>query len=153
MPIDEPVALKLRAEDADDLAVISACLQDALVLVADLAFVPEEQSFLMVANRFRWERGRAPDPAAADERVLCGVSFRDVRQASYRGFRRSAGQTILCLLAIRAELAEAGGVIHLDFAGGASIRLEVGSIRAHVRDLGEPWPTQWRPGHDLDATS
>ena len=56
MPPDEGGSpFKLRAEDADDLKVISACLQDALVAVRDLAFVQTDRTFLMVANRFRWE--------------------------------------------------------------------------------------------------
>jgi hypothetical protein len=149
MPIDERAALKLRAEDESDLAVISACLQDALVLVADLAFVPEEQSFVLVANRFRWEE--AAPGADAHERTMCGVAFRDVSRVSYRGFRRRDSRTILSLLAIRSEAGDTGSVIYLDFAGGASIRLEAGRILCHVRDLGEPWPTPWRPGHDLDV--
>ncbi len=71
MAPDEGVALKLRAEDAEDLAVISACLQDALVAVSDLAYAPEERSFLFVANRFRWENGLRPAPCEAPfERVL-----------------------------------------------------------------------------------
>ena len=52
--------LRLRAEDSDDLAVISACLQDSLVPVRDLAYLPDEGRFMLVANRFRWEAGRTP---------------------------------------------------------------------------------------------
>src|SRR5260370_7067427 len=65
MAPDQGAALKLRAEDAEDLAVISACLQDALVAVRDLAYAPQERSFLFVANRFRWENGLRPAPAGA----------------------------------------------------------------------------------------
>ena len=61
MPDDSGAPLKLRAEDADDLAVISACLQDALVAVRDLAFVPQDRTFLMAANRFRWEGAARPE--------------------------------------------------------------------------------------------
>ena len=41
-------ALRLRAEDHEDLAVISACLQDALVTVGDLAYDPEMQNFVLI---------------------------------------------------------------------------------------------------------
>ena len=47
--------LRLRAEDDEDLAVISACLQDALVSVRDLAYDRDARTFVLVANRFRWE--------------------------------------------------------------------------------------------------
>src|SRR5205814_6135829 len=71
--------LRLRAEDADDLAVISACLQDALVSVRDLAYDREARTFVFVANRFRWE-GCAPGQgeSARFERILCGIAFDEV---------------------------------------------------------------------------
>ena len=119
MAPDAGAALKLRAEDTEDLAVISACLQDALVAVRDLAYAPEERSFLFVANRFRWENGLRPAPGEAPcQRVLCGVAFSEVAAVSYSGFRRSDDGRILSLLAVRPE----DGLVHLEFSGGAAIR-------------------------------
>ena len=147
MAPDDSAALKLRAEDAEDLAVISACLQDALVPVRDLAYVPEDRTFLLVANRFRWENGLSPAPGeAAYERTLCGITFSEVAAVSYNGFRRTEDSRILSLLAIRPE----DGAVHLEFSGGATIRLEVARILCLATDLGEPWPTQWQPRHDAD---
>jgi len=142
--------LKLRAEDAEDLLVISACLQDALVPVRDLAYIPEERTFLLIANRFRWENGVRPAPGEAGlERTLCGITFSEVTAVSYSGFRRSENGRILSLLAIRAE----NGKVHLEFSGGAAIRLEVACILCHAKDIGEPWPTPWQPRHDLDESA
>ena len=147
MAPDDSAALKLRAEDAEDLAVVSACLQDALVPVRDLAYVPEDRTFLLVANRFRWENGLSPAPGeAAYERTLCGITFSEVAAVSYNGFRRTEDSRILSLLAIRPE----DGAVHLEFSGGATIRLEVARILCLAKDLGEPWPTQWQPRHDAD---
>jgi len=147
---DEGAALRLRAEDAEDLAVISACLQDALVAVRDLAYVPEERSFLFVANRFRWENGLRPTPGEVPyERVLCGITFSEVAAVSYSRFRRTDTGRILSLLAIRGERDS----IRLQFSSGAAIRLEAARILCHARDLGDPWPTPWRPRHDLDEAS
>ena len=142
--------LKLRAEDAEDLLVISACLQDALVPVRDLAYIPEERTFLLIANRFRWENGVRPAPGEAGlERTLCGITFSEVTAVSYSGFRRSENGRILSLLAIRVE----NGKVHLEFSGGAAIRLEVACILCHAKDIGEPWPTPWQPRHDLDESA
>jgi len=142
--------LKLCAEDAEDLLVISACLQDALVPVRDLAYIPEERTFLLIANRFRWENGVRPAPGEAGlERTLCGITFSEVTAVSYSGFRRSENGRILSLLAIRAE----NGKVHLEFSGGAAIRLEVACILCHAKDVGEPWPTPWQPRHDLDESA
>ena len=141
--------LRLRAEDADDLAVISACLQDALVSVRDLAYDPEARSFVFVANRFRWEAGGEGE-AVRFERTLCGVAFDEVEGVAYRGFHRSEEDRILSLLAIRPNPATSGGTIDLDFSGGPAIRLTASVIRCHARDLGEPWPTVWHPDHPED---
>jgi Protein of unknown function (DUF2948) len=155
MAPDDSPALKLRAEDADDLAVLSACLQDALVAVRDLAYLAGEESFVFVANRFRWESGLAPLPGEeGHQRILCAVTVDAVAGVSYRGFRRSDEDQILCLLAIRSEPGGAdgtgGAAILLEFAGAAAIRLDVARILARAKDLGEPWPTPWRPRHDED---
>jgi len=152
MPADDSgAAFKLRAEDADDLAVISACLQDALVAVRDLAFVTQDHTFLMVANRFRWERALRPARGEAGyQRTLCGITFSAVVGVSYHGFRRSEDVRILSLLAIRPERDGKGDAILLEFSDGAAIRLEIGRILCRAQDLGEPWPTPWQPWHDVD---
>jgi hypothetical protein len=147
--------LRLRAEDEEDLAVISACLQDALVAVGDFAYDPGARVFLLIANRFRWEDCR---PEVKDcgpfERTLCAVTFDNITAAAYRGFQRGEKDRILCLLAIRLA-ADGAGVtpgltLDLDFAGHARIRLTASALRARVRDFGDPWPTPWQPGHELN---
>ena len=159
MPKREPPAaeLRLRAEDTEDLAVISACLQDALVSVRDLAYDRDQRIFVAVANRFRWEGGAIGKRARRPfERTLCGVSFDEIEGVVYRGFHRSEEDRILSLLAIRPMRGpgkgSAGMTIDLEFAGGATIRLTAGAIRCRVRDFGEPWPTVWQPGHPLDPS-
>jgi len=139
-------ALKLLARDAEDLAVISAVLQDALIPVSEMAFLPEEQRFAVVANRFRWER--APGTRReARERRLAGLSIGGVTAVQRRGFSPSERDRILVLLAIR----QSEGVLLLDFAGGASIRLETAEIRCYLDDLSEPWPTRFEPRHPVEG--
>ncbi len=163
MPDSGP--LKLRAHDADDLAAVAACLQDALVPLSDVAYLKSEKRFVMVANRFKWETGPdgatppPPEPAgdasfdeAASgeatgpvyERVNCGVCFDRVKKVRFRGLDPKRRDKILNLLTLHAER----GAVTLVFSGGAAIRLEVSSIRCHLEDLTEPWPTRQRPSHD-----
>jgi hypothetical protein len=150
-PAPSSKGLRLRAADAEDLAVISACLQDALVSVRDLAYDPAARTFVLVANRFRWEsRDTDAREDAPFERILCGVAFDDIDGVAYRGFHRSEEDRILSLLAIQAASCPPGATVELDFAGGAAIRLAVAAISAEVRAFGEAWPTAWRPGHQLD---
>ena len=77
-------ALKLLARDEEDLAVISAILQDALIPVSEMAYLPEEHRFALVANRFRWEAppGR---PREKLERRLTGFSIGGVSAVRRRG--------------------------------------------------------------------
>jgi hypothetical protein len=141
--------LRLRAEDEEDLAVVSAILQDALVAVGEMAWLPEEKRFVLVANRFRWE---PPGSVSRQdfERCMTGLRIDAVTAVQRRGFRPRDRERLLVLLAIQAE----PGALRLDFAGGSSIRLEVERILCHLDDLGEPWPTQWQPKHPVndDAT-
>jgi len=137
--------LRLRAEDAEDLAVISAVVQDALVSVKDLTYDRAERRFTLVANRFRWEGRREDANGATFERTLCAVSFAAVERASYRGFRRRDDERILSLLAIR--MGDKPGTIDLEFSGDATLRLGVSAIRAYATDMGEAWPTAWQPDH------
>ena len=144
--------LKLRAEDSDDLAVISACVQDALISVRDLTYDRVEHRFTLVVNRFRWE-GKADSAGgeAAFERTHAAIIFGEVEGVSYRGFRRSEEDRILSLLTI--HTGDKPGTIDLEFSGGAAVRLRIGAIRVRVADVGEPWPTAWQPDHEAGETA
>ncbi|MBX6366798.1 MAG: DUF2948 family protein [Rhodospirillales bacterium] len=137
----KPATLKLRAEDEEDLAVFSACLQDALAPVSDMEWLREEKRFVMVVNRFRWECKDEPC-----ERILAGICFDEVEDVKVQGFSRAERTRILELLALRRQ----GDAVVFEFAEGARLRLATPRIRAVIEDLGEPWPTRWRPRHPID---
>lgn len=150
-PVPSGTGLRLRAADAEDLAVISACLQDALVSVRDLAYDRDGRTFVLVANRFRWEGCGGEGSRVPLERTLCALAFEAVDGVAYRGFRRSEEERILSLLAIQPTPGATGATIDLEFAGAATIRLSASAIRCRARDFGEPWPTVWQPEHELDG--
>ncbi len=140
--------LKLRAEDAEDLDVLSACLQDALVHVGEMAYLPRRRRFVLACNRFKWEE------AASDgqhQRVRCGVHFDGVMAVRNRGFDPGRRDQLLELLTVRGEPGEDGAAtIALEFAGGVAVRLDVECIDCNLADLGAPWQALARPGHWLD---
>ncbi len=138
-----PGGLRLAARDPDDLAVIAGCLQDAIVPIADVAYLPEEKRFVLVANRFRWEEAEGPKRGAEYERTNCGVSFDGVTGVKSRGIDLRQREDMLSLLTVRAE----EGAVVLVFAGGGEIRIETGEIACRLEDIGESWPTRWRPSH------
>ena len=151
--------VRLRAEDQDDLNIVSALLQDAVVFVGEMGFTPSTQRFALLAARFRWEekphtkRGFLGRRTVADEpfeRVRCGLHFETVRHARLTGIDQSQTARVLELLAITAENADHGVTITLNFADGASVALDAEVIDAHLSDTSEAWRTPAKPEHALD---
>jgi hypothetical protein len=139
--------LKLRAEDVEDLVVLSTCLQDALVHVGEMAYLPRRRRFVLACNRFKWE---AATNEGQPQRVRCGIHFDGVMAVRNRGFDPGRPDQLLELLALRGEPGEDGAAtIAIEFAGGAAVRLEVECIDGNLADLGAPWEALARPGHGL----
>ena len=134
--------LKLRAQDTDDLSVISAQMQDALIKVSNITYDPKKRLFAMAANRFAW------DAQPARERRRSGLHFEHVLRVRRRGFSQSQGSTILSLLAITFTETDAPqGLVELAFSAGHSIQLEVEYLDCAMRDLGPAWPSPSTPAH------
>lgn len=137
------MSLRLRAEDAQDLAVISSALQDAVCKIGDIAFDAAAQRLTLGLNRFRWEAG-----AKTNERVRCGLQLGGVMAVQQRKLRADAKKAVLELLAVTFEPGEApGGAILLTFAGGGDLRAQVECIDVVLADVSQPWATQQRPSH------
>lgn len=151
--------LKLRALDSEDMDIISACLQDALIAGSDLMFLPGENRFALAAQRFKWENcpeflrpELAGAPCENYERVNSVLVFDDVAGARLFDLRPVPDTNFLELLAISVEDGgpDENPSIMLFFAGGGAIRLEVRRILCHLEDLGDSWPTRKRPTHPVD---
>lgn len=139
--------LRLTVEDAEDLKVLSAVLQDAIAKVGDFAHVPSRRRFAFVANRFIWEDA-ADARRGLFARVRAGCHFDDVLAVRQMNLRAEAKDGVLDLLAIRFDPAQDGaGAVTLDFAGGGAIRLEVESLNAQLADISAPWPARAKPAH------
>jgi hypothetical protein len=152
MADDEP--LRLLALDEDDLGVISAHVQDAVLNVGDLAWRPAERRFALAMNRFDWH-GAITRPRRRDfERRRAILRFDRVLAVKVQGINPKATATVLELLAVGFAPGEApGGSIILTFAGGATIRLDVEVIEAALTDLGGAWGTRSAPVHNLSDAS
>lgn len=142
--------LKLIALDAEDLAIVSAHLQDAVLKVADMTFLPREKRFAVVANRFDWVDAIDSD-AAADKhyaRRRAALRFERVLGAQVHGIDLKNKSSVVSLLAISFEPGEPPeGNVTLQFADGGAIRLHVECIETELRDLGPVWEAKSRPKH------
>lgn len=137
--------LRLLAEDADDLAIISAALQDAVAKVGDIAYEPKARRLTVAFNRFRWEAG-------VRQRVRSALQLGGVLDLKARKVRRDRPDAVVELLALTFEPGEApGGTVMLSFAGGGDLRVEVECVDAVLADVSNPWPTPRKPAHEDGA--
>jgi hypothetical protein len=142
--------LKLLAEDEEDLKIVSAHLQDAVLKVGDLAYLPKQRRFVAMVNRYCWEG--CPE-GETGTRVRAGLHFDGVLKVKTMNVRRDVPGAVVALLALNfLPGPEGGGAIDLVFAGGGRIRLDVECIDAQLRDMAEPRPAVARPAHDLEQS-
>ncbi len=140
--------LKLIALDTEDLEVVSAHAQDAVVRVADMGYARKDQRFALLMNRFAWE---SDTPRGKGVRKRAALDFRGVTHAAYTGFDPAAPEGVLELLTIVFEATDApSGIVELRFAGGGTVRLTVDCLEARLTDLGAAWAASGKPAHVLD---
>ncbi len=141
--------LRLFALDKEDLAIVSANLQDARIGIADLAYLPTEKRFALACKRFDWVKAAA----GGCERCATGLHFERVLGVSRSGFDQGDTERVLNLLSIHFEPTDApAGHITLTFSGHAAVRLHVECIEAQLRDLGTRWPCDQQPTHPVEIS-
>lgn len=140
-------ALRLVAEDADDLAVIAAACQDGVVRLGDMVYDRAQRRFSLVLARFRWETAKRRGPF---ERIRAALSFDGVLRVRTRRLRTDAPDAVAALLTIAFEPAAVApaGAVRLALAGGGDVALDVECLDARLVDVGPSWPTPHRPDHD-----
>lgn len=147
--------LRLRAESAEDIAVVSALLQDAVAQTGEIAWARRRRRFTLLLNRFRWEDADAARrQGRAFERVRSLLVFDDVLGARSDGIDPGDTDVVLELLSIEFESGEdGGGTVRLLFAGDGEIALGVECIDATLTDVTRPYeaPSGLVPRHPDDG--
>lgn len=150
--------LKLIAFDTVDLNVVSAHLQDAILRVGEMAFLPREKRFAAVLSRFDWggvvaaagDRTRGiPEPA----RLRAALRFERVLAARTTGIDLKRPEDVLVLLAISFDGKgpdDPSGTVTLTFAGASALQLDVECLEAELKDLGPGWKARAFPVHPTD---
>jgi len=139
--------LKLLALDQDDLAIVSAYMQDSVFRVADLSYEARGRQFMVVFNRFVWEKAYRKNKGFERRRSV--ISFKRVEAVRTLGVDRSNPDAVCSLLAMRFDQKGDGpeGTVELILAGGAAISLDVECIEAQMMDTGGAWETERMPRH------
>ena len=137
--------LRLRALDGDDLTVISALVQDAVVNVGDVGYLRQHRRFAALVNRFRWE-GQTRTP----ERVRSMLVFENVVAVRSQGVDPRDKDTVLSILSLAWEPGEdeAGRVV-VTLAGDGVIAVEVEALEVLLQDVTKPYlaPSRKAPSH------
>jgi hypothetical protein len=149
MRSETPEPLKLVALDHEDLKILSAHLQDAVLRLADMAYAPAEKRFAAVLSRFDWLAAEKDDGKHSNlRRCRCALRFDRVIRAQLHKIRPGEPSTFAELLAVTYEEdGPPGGFVTLYFAGGGAVRLQVECIEAELRDLGDVWRAAVKPQH------
>ncbi|MFS8148583.1 hypothetical protein ATY78_00360 [Rhizobium sp. R635] len=139
--------LKLVALDDEDLAIISAHVQDSVFKVGDIDWSPRDAQFALAANRFVWEG--AERKRKGFERRRAALVFKRVLAVRSLGIDRGKRDEVLSLLALRFEKKGEGpdGTIELSLSGTASIALDVECIEVQMADIGGAWAATSKPRH------
>ena len=151
--------LRLRAEDIEDITIMSAYLQDAITMMGDIVYQAKSRRFVMMLNRFLWENCCPETGEILDDkemgcsRIRTGLHFDDVLKITSQNIPTSRKEHPLELLSMEAWPHE-DDKFHVDFifSGNGIIRLECEMISAHMKDIGAPWSAKCHPKHEiLDA--
>ena len=139
--------LKLFARAAEDMDIISAHMQDAVLQTGDMAFLDDQRRVVLVMNRFCWEL-----PESESLRVRSALQIGNIVSARRRNIRTDQPDGVLSLLALRFESGDPpSGTVSIIFSGGGEIRLAVEACEAILEDITEPWAATRRPTHDSNA--
>lgn len=143
--------VRLFALDEQDLAIISAHVQDAVVKTGEIVWSPARRQFTLPMNRFAWERAlRRRSRREADERRRSVLHFDRVEGVRSTGFAPGDKDGVLAVLAVVFEPTNPpAGTVTIVCAGEAAIRLDVECIEAQLTDLGAAWQASKRPKHHL----
>ena len=143
--------LLLRAMDAEDLQVISALVQDAVLPATEMTWDRSRRRFALLLNRFRWEDDAASAQRRDYERVQSVLVIEDVLSVVTQGVRQGDKDVILSLLSMSFEAGKDGmGRLELTLAGDGAIALEVEALEVTLKDVTRPYaaPSRAQPSHD-----
>ena len=141
--------LKLLGTSDEDLRVISAHLQDAIVSVQDIANLKRNRIFLIQLNRFMWE-DIEKGVFRKNKRIRTVLKFDNVSSVLSKNININNDKSFLDFLTIESNLLpDKSYEIKLIFSGDSVIKIKVEVIDVSLDDQGAPWETKAQPKHDF----
>ena len=151
MSSDERINLKLLGKNQEDLKVISAYLQDSVLIVKDIVFLKQNRTFVMIVNRFMWEDAeKAVFKQNKRKRIRCAVKFEEVIKVESKNInQKNRNKPLECLAIKCSSTFDETYKINILFAGGSIITVISEVIEVALRDLGKPWSVKHIPIHKI----
>ena len=139
--------LKLIARTEDDLRVVSAHLQDAIVNTAEIASLEKNKIFLMQLNRFMWEDVEK-GVFRKNKRIRTILKFENVIKAVSKNINQSKKDNFLDFLTIETnQMPDNNYEMIIVFSGDSIIKVISEVIEVTLDDQGEAWDTKNMPKH------
>ena len=149
MSKDERVKLKLLGKDQEDLKIISAYLQDSILIVKDIVFLKQNRIFVMIVNRFMWE-DIEKGVFRQNKRIRCAVKFEEVIKVESKNInQKNKNKPLECLAIKCSSIFEETCKIKIFFAGNSIITIISEVIEVALHDLGKPWNVKHIPIHKI----
>lgn len=143
--------LRLRAETAEDVPVLAALMQDAVLTAGDIGWQPKLRRLAFLVNRFRWEdRDGAEARGRPYERVRSVLIVGGVTHVASQGIDRTDRDEILSVLDVSWHPGEdAAGAVEVTLAGDGAVRAEVECLDLTLSDVTRPYlaPSGKAPRH------
>ena len=141
--------LRLLATSDEDLRVIAAHLQDAILTVKDAANLKKNRIFLIQLNRFMWEDVEK-GVFRKNKRIRTVLKFDNVIRVLSKNINLNKNEKFLDFLTIESNpLPDKSYEIKLIFSGDSVIKVQTEVIDATLDDQGSPWETKTQPKHDF----
>lgn len=137
----ENAPLRLIAQDAEDLELISVLVQDAVFPISEMTFARTQRRFALLLNRFRWEdQAEAERERRPFERVRALLVFQDVLTVQTQDIDLANSEAVLAILNIRFEPgAEGTGRVVIMLADHGAIALNVEVLDITLNDVTRPY--------------
>ena len=141
----KPKNLKLIARTKDDLRVVSAHLQDAIVNISDIANLEKNKIFLMQLNRFMWEDVEK-GVFRKNKRIKSVLKFDNIVKVYSKNISQMEKSKFLDFLTIETiQMPDNNYEMKLVFSGNSMIKVISEVIDVTLDDQGEAWDTKNMP--------
>jgi hypothetical protein len=152
------VPVRVRVEEIEDLEVLASILQDALIPISEITYQFESGRFLLMAQRFCWERlGATRSTSCCNsnmpqvgnviedsmQRIICAITIEGVESVQVQGLDLMNRSQVFNILTFQFN----GRHLDFLFSENKTIRLIVKGLSIFAEDIGHSWPTSQRPNH------